>query len=73
MDERAAVEELRLLLARGRITGTVTVDEVLSTLGSPEPTPGFVEAITELLGSQGIAVDPDEPVEGPVDPAPPPP
>ncbi|MBW8824850.1 MAG: RNA polymerase sigma factor RpoD [Acidobacteria bacterium] len=41
--------------------GTVTVDEVLVATGSPEPTPEFIAAITELLGTQGIAVDPEVP------------
>ncbi|MDP8953319.1 MAG: RNA polymerase sigma factor RpoD [Actinomycetota bacterium] len=58
----AAVEELRRLIALGRDRGTITVDEVLIGLGSPEPTPEFIEAITELLGGQGIVVDPEEPV-----------
>ncbi len=58
----AAVEELRRLIALGRDRGTITVDEVLIGLGSPEPTPQFIEAITELLGGQGIVVDPEEPV-----------
>ncbi len=56
-----AVEELRRLVALGRDQGTITVDEVLVGLGSPEPTPAFIEAITELLGGQGIVVDLEEP------------
>ena len=32
-------------------------------LGSPDPTPEFIGAITELLGNQGITVDPEEPTE----------
>ncbi len=59
-----AVEELRRLIALGRDQGTITVDEVLVALGSPEPTPAFIEAITELLDGQGIVVDPEEPTEG---------
>jgi RNA polymerase primary sigma factor len=55
------VDELRRLVALGRIEGMVTVDEVLVALGSPEPTPAFIAAITELLTTQGIAVDPEEP------------
>jgi RNA polymerase primary sigma factor len=55
------VEELRRLVALGRDQGTITVDEVLVGLGSPEPTPQFIDAITELLAGQGIAVDPEEP------------
>jgi RNA polymerase primary sigma factor len=64
------IDELQRLLALGRIQGTVTVDEVLVALGSPEPTPAFISAITELLAAQGIGVDPEEPsadevVDGP--------
>jgi RNA polymerase primary sigma factor len=56
--------QLRRLIDIGRTaSGSVTVDEVLVALGSPEPTPEFIAAITELLGGQGIAVDPEEPVE----------
>jgi RNA polymerase primary sigma factor len=76
------LEHLRRLIDLGRLGGgSVTVDEVLVALGSPEPTPEFIAAITELLGGQGIAVDPEEPVddvhavaapEVPVPPAPPP-
>ncbi len=70
-----AIEELRRLIALGRDQGTITVDEVLVGLGSPEPTPQFIDAITELLGSQGIVVDPEEPTEDGVqrepEPAPP--
>ncbi len=55
------VDELRRLIALGRDQGTITVDEVLVALGSPEPTPSFIEAITELLGGHGIMVDPEEP------------
>jgi RNA polymerase primary sigma factor len=47
----------------GRSAGTLTVDELLVALGSPEPTHELIGAITELLGNQGIAVDPEEPVE----------
>ena len=57
----AVVEELRRLVALGRHQGTITVDEVLVALGSPEPTPEFIEAITELLAGHGITVDPEEP------------
>ena len=57
----AAVVELGKLIAMGKDGGSVTVDEVLVSLGSPEPTPAFIAAITELLGAQGIAVDPEEP------------
>jgi RNA polymerase primary sigma factor len=55
------VVELGKLIAMGKDGGSVTVDEVLVSLGSPEPTPQFIAAITELLGAQGIAVDPEEP------------
>jgi RNA polymerase primary sigma factor len=47
----------------GQAAGTITVDEVLVALGSPDPTPEFIGAITELLGNQGITVDPEEPTE----------
>ena len=56
------IAELQRLIAMGRSSeGTVTVDEVLVATGSPEPTPEFIAAITELLGTQGIAVDPEVP------------
>ncbi len=58
-----AVEELRRLVSLGRDQGTITVDEVLAALGAPEPTPAFIQAITELLGGQGITVDPEVPVD----------
>ena len=58
--EEVPVEELRRLMSLGG-AGRVTVDQLLSVLGSPEPTPEFIEAITELLGAKGIAVDPEEP------------
>ncbi|MBA2625149.1 MAG: RNA polymerase sigma factor RpoD [Acidimicrobiia bacterium] len=54
------VEQLRRLIGLGS-RGSVTVDEVLVALGSPEPTPEFIAAITELLAGQGIRVDPEEP------------
>ena len=57
----APLAELGKLIAIGKGAGTVTVDEVLVSLGSPEPTPQFIDAITELLGTQGIHVDPEEP------------
>ena len=60
-DEGVPIDDLRRLIAMGSIAGRVTVDEVLVALGSPEPTPEFVIAITELLGSQNITVDPEEP------------
>ena len=61
-DEGMPVDDLRRLIAMGQVrSGTVTVDEVLVALGSPEPTPEFVVAITELLANQGITVDPEEP------------
>ena len=61
-DEGMPVDDLRRLIAMGQVrSGTVTVDEVLVALGSPEPTPEFVLAITELLANQGIQVDPEEP------------
>ena len=53
--------EIGKLIAIGKDAGSVTVDEVLVSLGSPEPTRQFIDAITELLGNQGIAVDPEEP------------
>ena len=55
------VHVISALLAKGKDAGTVTVDQVLVSLGSPEPTPQFIEAITELLSNNGIAVDPEEP------------
>jgi RNA polymerase primary sigma factor len=55
------VHVISALLAKGKGAGTVTVDQVLVSLGSPEPTPQFIEAITELLHNNGIAVDPEEP------------
>jgi RNA polymerase primary sigma factor len=67
------VDELRRLIAVGKAKGTITVDEVLITLGSPEPTPRFVQAITELLEGEGIHVDPEEPVPEVAPPCPPPP
>ena len=57
----APLAELGKLIAIGKVAGSVTADEVLVSLGSPEPTPQFIDAITELLGTQGIAVDPQEP------------
>ena len=57
----APLAELGKLIAIGKGAGTVTADEVLVSLGSPEPTSQFIDAITELLGTQGIAVDPEEP------------
>jgi RNA polymerase primary sigma factor len=64
--EGSVVDELRRLVAIGKIGGRVTVDEVLVALGTPEPTPDFIHAITELLAGQGITVDPEEPeVESP--------
>ncbi|CAN5590051.1 RNA polymerase sigma factor RpoD [soil metagenome] len=54
------VEQLRRLIGLGS-RGSVTVDEVLVALGSPEPTHEFIAAITELLAGQGIRVDPEEP------------
>jgi RNA polymerase primary sigma factor len=67
------VDELRRLIAVGKAKGTITVDEVLITLGSPEPTPRFIQAITELLEGEGIHVDPEEPVPEVAPPCPPPP
>ncbi len=60
-DEGVPIDDLRRLIALGSFAGRVTVDEVLVALGSPEPTPEFVIAITELLASQNIEVDPEEP------------
>ena len=61
-DEGLPIENLQRLVAMGNIReGTVTVDEVLVALGSPEPTPDFVIAITELLANHNISVDPEEP------------
>jgi RNA polymerase primary sigma factor len=60
-DEGVPIDDLRRLIAMGSIAGRVTVDEVLVALGSPEPTPEFVIAITELLANQNIEVDPEEP------------
>jgi RNA polymerase primary sigma factor len=65
-----AVVELRRLVALGRDQGTITVDELLVGLGCPEPTPSFIEAITELLAGHGIAVDPEEPHAEPATPEP---
>jgi RNA polymerase primary sigma factor len=62
-DEGMPVEEIRRLIEIGRQAGLVTVDEVLVSMGSPEPTHELIGAITELLGNQGIVVDPEEPVE----------
>ncbi|MGK2959313.1 MAG: RNA polymerase sigma factor RpoD [Acidimicrobiales bacterium] len=58
------LDTLRRLIAIGKVDGTVTVDEVLVALGTPEPTPEFIEAITELLASQDIVVDPEDPFAG---------
>ncbi|MBI3257379.1 MAG: RNA polymerase sigma factor RpoD [Actinobacteria bacterium] len=58
------LDKLRRLIAIGKVDGTVTVDEVLVALGTPEPTPAFIEAITELLAGQNIVVDPEEPFAG---------
>jgi RNA polymerase primary sigma factor len=64
VDGPPELDQLRRLIDIGRTgSGSVTVDEVLVALGSPEPTPEFIDAITELLAGQGIAVDPEEPVE----------
>jgi RNA polymerase primary sigma factor len=60
-DDGVPVDDLRRLIAMGKDAGTVTVDEVLVAMGSPEPTPEFIDAITELLGNQGIQVDPEVP------------
>lgn len=54
-------EELRGLVALGRRGGRVTVDDVLVRLGSPDPTPAFITAITELLAGAGITLDAEEP------------
>jgi RNA polymerase primary sigma factor len=62
-EDGVPVEEIRRLIDIGREDGLVTVDEILVSLGSPEPTHELIGAITELLGNQGIAVDPEEPVE----------
>ncbi|MCU1485858.1 MAG: rpoD [Actinomycetia bacterium] len=62
-EDGVPVEEIRRLIDIGREEGLVTVDEILVSLGSPEPTHELIGAITELLGNQGIAVDPEEPVE----------
>ena len=59
--ETPGLVELQRLVALGRLRGLVTVDEVLVATGTPEPTPAFIDAITELLANQGIAVDPEEP------------
>ncbi|MEX2659130.1 MAG: RNA polymerase sigma factor RpoD [Acidimicrobiales bacterium] len=59
--DEVPVDEIRRLIAIGKPAGSVTVDEVFVSLGSPEPTPQFIDAITELLGNAGIAVDPEEP------------
>ena len=52
-----ALGELGRLVALGRDRGTLSVEEVLVALGCPEPTPSFIEAITELLAGHGITVD----------------
>ena len=62
-EDGVPVEEIRRLIEIGRQHGLVTVDEILVSLGSPEPTHELIGAITELLGNQGIVVDPEEPVE----------
>ncbi|MGD9797440.1 MAG: RNA polymerase sigma factor RpoD [Acidimicrobiia bacterium] len=67
-DGSLAVTELQRLIAIGRPTGSITVDEVLVAMGSPDPTPSFIAAVTELLGTHGIVVDaqvPDEVVAEP--------
>ncbi len=56
------LDKLRRLIAIGKVDGTVTVDEVLVALGTPDPTPEFIEAITALLGDRNIVVDPEEPL-----------
>jgi len=67
-DEGMPIEELRRLIAMGQVrAGTVTVDEVFVALGSPDPTPEFVVAITELLAGHGITVDPEEPETGEIE------
>jgi RNA polymerase primary sigma factor len=58
-----AVKEIQRLISMGRSAGSISVDEVLVALGSPEPTHELIGAITELLANQGITVDPEEPVE----------
>ena len=62
-DDGIPVDEIRRLIDIGRAQGTITVDEILVALGSPEPTHELIGAITELLANQGVAVDPEEPVE----------
>jgi RNA polymerase primary sigma factor len=62
-EDGVPVGEIRRLIDIGRQDGTVTVDEILVSLGSPEPTHELIGAITELLKNQGIEVDPEEPVE----------
>ena len=69
-DPGLALAELRRLIALGRDQGTITVDELLVGLGCPEPTPSFIEAITELLAGHGITVDPEEPHAEPPTPEP---
>ena len=61
-DEGLPIDNLQRLVAIGnRREGRVTVDEVLVTLGTPEPTPDWIIAITELLANHNITVDPEEP------------
>ncbi|HEX4906013.1 MAG TPA: RNA polymerase sigma factor RpoD [Acidimicrobiales bacterium] len=61
-DEGLPIDNLQRLVAMGNLReGRVTVDEVLVTLGTPEPTPDWIIAITELLANHNITVDPEEP------------
>jgi len=61
-DEGMSIDILQRLVAMGNQRGgRVTVDEVLVTLGTPEPVPDLIIGITELLGNHGITVDPEEP------------
>ena len=61
-DEGLPIDNLQRLVAIGNMReGRVTVDEVLLALGTPEPTPDWIIAITELLGNHNITVDPEEP------------
>ncbi len=62
LGDELPIDKLRRLIAMGKTDGMVTVDELMVALGTPEPTPEFIEAITELLAGQNIVVDPEEPV-----------
>jgi RNA polymerase primary sigma factor len=49
--------DLRLLVARGRARGVLTMDEVLVVLRSAELTPDLLAALRERLDAEGIELD----------------